>query len=307
MSCNLCFSGNCWVLNSGWWHDFPSLDVIPDQCLNLHLLERFCDLLEPLLVGKFWAGKLLHSRAPLQSTYWGLVWSSRQNPGQVCGEDKKVDASYSCPHFTLIISTGRRDSVFNSRCAKGLYLDAQYNIRSSFANICRHISSSIRSPIIPSYFMIWADLTMLDIPRYSLKISQQHFCVGNLHYSNLNQTCVWSDVPAEIHACMAIHVGTEPYCQFLSFPQNYTLSLDLWSRADSKDEVHLGFCFSFPVEQTAIDEGKILYMTKKFANKGANGADPVGLLQDACKRHGGNVSFDFTYSLKNLLFWSALI
>ena len=61
-------------------------------------------------------------------------------------------------------------------------------------------------------------------------------------------------------------------------------------RKDPEHGVHVGFTFSFPVEQTAIDEGTILYMTKKFQNKGANGADPIALLQDACKKHGGEVS-----------------
>ena len=51
----------------------------------------------------------------------------------------------------------------------------------------------------------------------------------------------------------------------------------------------MGFCFSFPVEQTTIDKGKILVMTKKFTNPGSSGADPVKLLHEACERAGQKV------------------
>ena len=42
--------------------------------------------------------------------------------------------------------------------------------------------------------------------------------------------------------------------------------------------------FSFPVEQTAIDAGKLLTWTKGFAAKNAIGHDVVKLLQDAFDR-----------------------
>ena len=46
----------------------------------------------------------------------------------------------------------------------------------------------------------------------------------------------------------------------------------------------LGLTFSFPVEQTALNEGKILTWTKGFAAKNAVGHDVVQLLQDAFNR-----------------------
>jgi len=52
----------------------------------------------------------------------------------------------------------------------------------------------------------------------------------------------------------------------------------------------MGFCFSFPVEQTSIDKGKIVVMTKKFTNPGSQGADPVALLESSCRKAGQNVS-----------------
>ncbi|KAI0771537.1 hexokinase [Trametes elegans] len=48
--------------------------------------------------------------------------------------------------------------------------------------------------------------------------------------------------------------------------------------------VPLGLTFSFPVEQTALNRGKILTWTKGFAAKNAIGHDVVQLLQDAFDR-----------------------
>ncbi|KAL7424058.1 hypothetical protein Q5752_001643 [Cryptotrichosporon argae] len=60
---------------------------------------------------------------------------------------------------------------------------------------------------------------------------------------------------------------------------------DIGSGMESTGEpLHLGFTFSFPVEQTAIDAGKLLTWTKGFAAKGAIGQDVVRLLQDAFDR-----------------------
>ncbi|KAJ7937401.1 hypothetical protein B0H13DRAFT_2425519 [Mycena leptocephala] len=56
------------------------------------------------------------------------------------------------------------------------------------------------------------------------------------------------------------------------------------SGGPTPDVVHLGLTFSFPVEQTALDSGKILTWTKGFAAKHAIGNDVVKLLQDAFDR-----------------------
>ncbi|GAB1519040.1 hypothetical protein RhiTH_002106 [Rhizoctonia solani] len=57
------------------------------------------------------------------------------------------------------------------------------------------------------------------------------------------------------------------------------------SHASSSDDVlSLGLTFSFPVEQTALDRGKILTWTKGFSATGAVGHDVVVLLQDALDR-----------------------
>lgn len=48
--------------------------------------------------------------------------------------------------------------------------------------------------------------------------------------------------------------------------------------------LHLGFTFSFPVEQTALDSGTLLTWTKGFSAKNAKGNDVVKMLQDALDR-----------------------
>ena len=53
---------------------------------------------------------------------------------------------------------------------------------------------------------------------------------------------------------------------------------------ETQAEVLLGLTFSFPVEQTALDSGKILTWTKGFAARNAIGHDVVKLLQDAFDR-----------------------
>ena len=53
---------------------------------------------------------------------------------------------------------------------------------------------------------------------------------------------------------------------------------------ETRDEVLLGLTFSFPVDQTALDSGKILTWTKGFAARNAIGHDVVKLLQDAFDR-----------------------
>ncbi|CAL8467150.1 g6686 [Coccomyxa elongata] len=46
----------------------------------------------------------------------------------------------------------------------------------------------------------------------------------------------------------------------------------------------VGFCFSFPVKQTAVDAGTMIKLTKKFDNEGLVGCDPVQMLQQAIQR-----------------------
>ncbi|WOO84434.1 Glucokinase [Vanrija pseudolonga] len=53
---------------------------------------------------------------------------------------------------------------------------------------------------------------------------------------------------------------------------------------EGNEPLLLGFTFSFPVEQTALDRGKLLTWTKGFNAKNAVGNDVVKLLQDAFDR-----------------------
>ncbi len=54
--------------------------------------------------------------------------------------------------------------------------------------------------------------------------------------------------------------------------------------AKQDNALPLGLTFSFPVEQTALNQGKILTWTKGFSAKNAVGNDVVQLLQDAFDR-----------------------
>jgi len=57
-------------------------------------------------------------------------------------------------------------------------------------------------------------------------------------------------------------------------------------KTDSRgsEQIYLGFTFSFPVEQTALDKGTLINWTKGFTAHGAAGKDVVQLLQDALDR-----------------------
>ncbi|WRT67179.1 uncharacterized protein IL334_004145 [Kwoniella shivajii] len=59
---------------------------------------------------------------------------------------------------------------------------------------------------------------------------------------------------------------------------------EIGSDISNNEPMHLGFTFSFPVEQTAIDAGKLLTWTKGFNARNAVGNDVVKLLQDAFDR-----------------------
>ncbi|PWN53363.1 hypothetical protein IE53DRAFT_384167 [Violaceomyces palustris] len=57
-----------------------------------------------------------------------------------------------------------------------------------------------------------------------------------------------------------------------------------YGTSSSDDELLMGFTFSFPVEQTAIDKGTLIHWTKGFDCPDAPGKDVVKLLQDALDR-----------------------
>ena len=60
--------------------------------------------------------------------------------------------------------------------------------------------------------------------------------------------------------------------------------------ADASLEAHLGFTFSFPVHQTAINAGTLMHWNKGFRCANAVGNDVVSLLRDAFKRKSVNVN-----------------
>jgi hexokinase len=56
------------------------------------------------------------------------------------------------------------------------------------------------------------------------------------------------------------------------------------NRFPRKERYGLGFTFSFPVEQTAINAGRLIRWTKGFTASGVEGKDVVFLLEEALKR-----------------------
>lgn len=67
------------------------------------------------------------------------------------------------------------------------------------------------------------------------------------------------------------------------------LTTEAASDTNTNSVIPLGLTFSFPVEQTALDSGKILTWTKGFSARNAIGNDVVRLLQDAFDRKQINV------------------
>lgn len=58
------------------------------------------------------------------------------------------------------------------------------------------------------------------------------------------------------------------------------------ARERENKSLTVGFCFSFPCDQTALDAGRLLKLTKRFQNEGAVGRDPVEMLRAALARAG---------------------
>ncbi|KAG0263481.1 glucokinase, partial [Linnemannia exigua] len=67
------------------------------------------------------------------------------------------------------------------------------------------------------------------------------------------------------------------------------ISAKIVDHPSDSDTLELGFTFSFPVTQTAIDAGMLLRWTKGFNCPGAVGNDIVQLLQEALNRNDVNV------------------
>lgn len=61
---------------------------------------------------------------------------------------------------------------------------------------------------------------------------------------------------------------------------------DIGVLGDGRPPPTVGFCFSFPCDQTALDAGVLLKLTKRFQNEGAVGKDPVAELRAAFARAG---------------------
>jgi hexokinase len=54
--------------------------------------------------------------------------------------------------------------------------------------------------------------------------------------------------------------------------------------SNTGEKLKMGFTFSFPVDQTAIDKGNLIFWTKGYTASGAVGKDVVFMLQDSLNR-----------------------
>ena len=58
----------------------------------------------------------------------------------------------------------------------------------------------------------------------------------------------------------------------------------LVEKADVPDGATMGFTFSFPVDQTAIDAGTLMHWTKGWTTRGVPGQDVMALLRERLQR-----------------------
>ena len=92
-------------------------------------------------------------------------------------------------------------------------------------------------------------------------------------------------VRAEKFALRKAHIATTADALF-GFIARSIKDFMSGARIGAGKRVHLGFTFSFPVKQTAVDSGILIRWTKAFRAKGAEGRDVVALLNEALGREG---------------------
>ena len=86
------------------------------------------------------------------------------------------------------------------------------------------------------------------------------------------------------HICHCCSTWLDEICPyFLVLVSRLEMGCGCSSLLDRVEPV-VGFCFSFPVEQTSVSSGKLLRWTKGYTNPGAVGSDPAKLLGDAFRR-----------------------
>lgn len=71
-------------------------------------------------------------------------------------------------------------------------------------------------------------------------------------------------------------------------------------RPEEGSTLNVGFCFSFPMDQTAMNRGKLIKWTKGFTNSGAEGSDASLLLEEALSRQGTKVQHFYMASVSTV-------
>ena len=75
-------------------------------------------------------------------------------------------------------------------------------------------------------------------------------------------------------------------------PALFDFIADTVKAAGAPPGVAVGFTFSFPVEQTAVDAGRLIEWTKGFSASGCVGQEILTLLREACVRRGVDVRLE---------------
>nr|KAJ3414653.1 hexokinase A [Polyrhizophydium stewartii] len=78
--------------------------------------------------------------------------------------------------------------------------------------------------------------------------------------------------------------GTDLFDFFADCVREFLVENGIHATDPAHNELVLGFTFSFPCSQTAINKGALMHWTKGFTASGVEGQDPVQLLQDAFHR-----------------------
>ncbi|KAI0685988.1 hexokinase [Cytidiella melzeri] len=133
----------------------------------------------------------------------------------------------------------------------------------------------------------------LDLGGTNLRVCEVKL-LGNHEFTLRQQKYKVSDALKTGEASVLFDYLADSVDAFLTTPSGSptTAAQNPFAGSSAIDEINpdvdpalpLGLTFSFPVEQTALNQGKILTWTKGFSAKNAIGNDVVQLLQDAFNR-----------------------
>lgn len=118
----------------------------------------------------------------------------------------------------------------------------------------------------------------LDLGGTNLRVCQVHLLGGGEHTIRQQKYVVSEELK------------TGPMRHLCDFIADCVDSFLTENGTESNEALHLGYTFSFPILQTAINRGVLKQWTKGFNCSGAVGKDVTILLQDSFRRKNINVN-----------------